>query len=30
MPSVVYVTTNSILKKMNKATGLYQKVQEGN
>ncbi|RLD61784.1 MAG: pilus assembly protein PilP [Bacteroidetes bacterium] len=29
MPSVVYVTTNSILKKMNKTTGLYQKVQEG-
>jgi len=28
MPSVVYVTTNSILKKMNKATGLYQSIQE--
>ena len=28
MPSVIYVTTNSILKKMNSATELYQKVME--
>jgi len=28
MPSVIYVTTNSILKKMNTTTGLYQKVME--
>jgi hypothetical protein len=28
MPSVIYVTTNSILKKMNTVTGLYQKVME--
>ncbi len=26
MPAVIYVTTNSILKKMNTATGLYEKV----
>ncbi len=28
MPAVIFVTTNSILKKMNKATGLYEKVME--
>ncbi len=28
MPSVIYITTNSILKKMNTTTALYQKVME--
>ena len=28
MPSIIFVTTNSILKKMNTVTGLYEDVQE--
>jgi nitrate/nitrite-specific signal transduction histidine kinase len=28
MPSIIFVTTNSILKKMNTATGLYEDVHE--
>ncbi len=30
MPSLIFVTTNSILKKMNKVVALYQKVMEQN